>query len=147
MVPAPRNSYRGGEAADSTPGCRTAERGFETMRTYSGGDSVGKGTYWNLRFGSLVDLKDPGVLPGGGNTVYYRVPFPILFCMVLCLGAVYVVLLPLLLIGMGIYVVGRRVLGGVVYQARKSVMFGWRPTEAYLSGREKRKGNGESTES
>jgi len=147
MVPPLQSSYGECGAADSTPGCRTAERGFETMRRYSGGESVGRGTYWNLRYGSLVDLKGPGVLPGERDTVFYRVPFSILFCMVLGLGAVYVVLLPLLMIGMGIYVVCRRVLGGVVYQARKSVMFGWRPTEAYLSGRRKPKGNGESTES
>lgn len=117
------------------------------MRRYTGGESVDKGTYWNLRYGSLVDLKGPGVLPGERDTVFYRVPFFLLFCMVLGLGAVYVLLLPLLMIGMGIYVAGRRVFGGVVYQARKSVMFGWRPTEAYLSGRKKSKQNGESNES
>lgn len=117
------------------------------MRRYSGGESVGRGTYWNLRYGSLVDLKGEGVLPGGRETVFYRIPFSILFCMVLFLGAIYVVLLPLVMIGMGLYVVGRRVLGGVVYQARKSVMFGWRPTEAYLAGKSGKKDNGESTES
>lgn len=117
------------------------------MRRYSGGESVGKGTYWNLRYGSLVDLKREGVLPGGQETVFYRLPFSILFSMVLFLGALYVVLLPLVMIGMGVYVVCRRVLGGIVYQARKNVMFGWRPTEAYLAGKSKKKDNGESTES
>lgn len=117
------------------------------MRRYSGGESVGKGTYWNLRYGSLVDLKEAGVLPGDGETVFHRIPFSILFCMVLFFGAVYVVLLPVVMIGMGMYVVGRRALGSLVYQARKSVMFGWRPSEAYLAGKRGKKDNGESTES
>jgi len=147
MVSAPRSSYPGSEATDATPESRHAERGFRTMKRYSGGESVGRGTYWNLRYGSLVDLKEAGVLPGGEETVFYRLPFSVLFCMVLFLGAIYVILLPLIMIGMGMYVVSRRVLGGLVYQARKSVMFGWRPMEAYLAGKSERKKNGESTES
>lgn len=147
MVPAPQSSYPGSEATDATPESRTAERGFPKMKRYSGGESVGKGTYWNLRYGSLVDLKEAGVLPGGQETVFYRIPFAILFCMVFFLGAIYVILLPLLMIGTGVYVVCRRVLGGLVYQARKSVMFGWRPMEAYLAGKSGKKSNGESTES
>ena len=120
------------------------------MRRYGGGESVGKGTYWNHRTGRLVDLKEPGVLPGGRDAVFCRLPFSILFCMVLFLGAIYVILLPLILIGMGGYVVSRRVLGSVLYQARKSVTFGWRPMEAYLAGKGGKKDprkNGKSTES
>lgn len=147
MVPAPRSSYPGNGTTDATPESRNAERGFRNMKRYNGGESVGKGTYWNLRYGSLVDLKEAGVLPGGRETVFYRLPFSILFCMVLFLGALYVILLPLVMIGMGMYVVGRRVLGSVLYQARKSVMFGWRPMEAYLAGKSEKKKNGESTES
>lgn len=147
MVSASPSSYREGGTSEATPECRDGGKGDEAMRRYTGGESVDRGTYWNLRYGSLVDLKGPGVLPGERDTVFYRVPFSLLFCMVLGLGAVYVLLLPLLMIGTGIYVVGRRVFGGVVYQARKSVMFGWRPTEAYLSGRKKAKENDESHES
>ncbi|OGP33251.1 MAG: hypothetical protein A2X88_06040 [Deltaproteobacteria bacterium GWC2_65_14] len=116
------------------------------MKRYNGGDPVGKGTYWNQRIGSLVQVKDEAVLPGGRDATFYRIPFALLFFMVLFLGGFYVILLPLLMIGMGFYMMGRRIFGGVLFQARKNVMFGWRPMEAYLAGKSKKKENGESTE-
>ena len=116
------------------------------MKRYGGGESVGKGTYWNPWTGRLVQLKGEGVLPGGREKAFYRVPFAVLFFLVLFLGGFYVVLLPLLMVGMGTYMLGRRVLGGLLFQARRSMMFGWRPTEAYLAGKGGKKENGESTE-
>lgn len=109
------------------------------MRKFNGGDPVGRGTYWNLRYGNLVDVKKEGVLPGSAGATYYRIPFAVLFLMVLFLGALYVVALPLIVNVMGIYLLGRRILGGVLLQAKRSVSFGWRPTEAYLAGKKKKK--------
>ena len=116
------------------------------MKRYNGGDLVGKGIYWNLRIGSLAQMKEEGVLPGGRDATFYRIPFALLFFMVLFLGGFYVSLLPLIMVGLGFYMLGRRVFGGVLFQARRSVMFGWRPTEAYLAGKSKKKENGESAE-
>ena len=51
------------------------------------------------------------------------------------LGGVYVLFLPVLIICTMIYMVGVRVFGSLFLQMRKSVSFGWRPSEAYLSGK------------
>jgi len=37
-------------------------------------------------------------------------------------------------------VAGRKVLGGVASVAGKTISFGWKPMEAYLAGKKKRKG-------
>ncbi len=108
------------------------------MRKYTGGQSVGKGTYWNLKYGGLAEMKGEGVLPGGSDTIYYRVPFPFIPFLGLFLGGLYVIFLPVIMITMAVYLLGKRILGGVLSQARMSVSFGWRPTEAYLAGKNKK---------
>ncbi|MGD0886586.1 MAG: hypothetical protein ABSA46_17235 [Thermodesulfovibrionales bacterium] len=44
------------------------------MTKYKGGHKAGKGTYWNLANGSMVDIPDEEVLPGDEKTTYLRVP-------------------------------------------------------------------------
>jgi len=109
------------------------------MRKFRGGHSVGKGTYWNTKYGGLVEMKSEGVLPGGPNTVYFRTHIAILFFLVITLGAFYVILLPLVINAYAVYLLGKRMLGGVLTQTRRSIYFGWRPTEAYLAGKGKKK--------
>lgn len=108
------------------------------MKRHIGGNHVGEGTYWNLRNGSLVELKDIGVLPGGGDTAYLRIPFSLLFLGGICYGGLYIVFLPVTIIVMSVYLMGRRIFGGILEQMRTSVSFGWRPTEAYLAGKNKK---------
>lgn len=117
------------------------------MLKYSGGHEVDMGTYWNARECRIVELKNGGILPGDGSRTYYRVPFGILFLIGIATGGLYVVLLPVIIISMSFYYLGKRVLGDVLVQVRRSVSFGWRPTEAYLAGRNKReKKNGGTKE-
>ena len=113
------------------------------MRKFHGGHSVGKGTYWNTKYGGLVEMKHEGVLPGGPNTIYYRTHIITFFFRVITLGALYVILLPLIINAYGMYLLGKRMFGGILTQARRSVSFGWRPTEAYLAGKGKKKENSE----
>lgn len=108
------------------------------MFKHNGGHTVRKGTYWNSETGSMINVNQMSVLPGKENTVYYRVPFVILFPFGMILGGVYVILLPLIGFITGVSVVGKRAFGGVFSQLRKSVTFGWRPTEAYLAGKNKK---------
>lgn len=108
------------------------------MKTFGGGQRVGRGTYWNPRYGGLVEIKAEGVLPGGPERVYRRVSLVPLFLMVTVLGGIYVILLPLIINVMGVYLLCRRIFGGALLQAKRSVGFGWRPTEAYLSGMKKK---------
>jgi hypothetical protein len=114
-------------------------KGVLEMTRHSGGDSVGAGMYWNLKGMNVVGLRTDGVLPGGEELRYRRLPFSVLFLLMIALGGVYVLFLPLLIIGTTIYMVGVRVFGSLFLQMRKSVSFGWRPSEAYLSGRGKAK--------
>ena len=105
------------------------------MTRYSGGDSVGAGMYWNPKSMNVVGLKTGGTLPGGEELSYRRLPFFALFLLMIALGGVYVLFLPVLIICTTIYMVGVRVFGNLFLQIRKSVSFGWRPSEAYLSGK------------
>lgn len=76
---------------------------------------------------------------GGERSMYYRIPFPLLFPLVLLLGALYVAALPLAAVGTAASVLGKRRFGDFLARARAAVSFGWRPTEAYLAGKEPRK--------
>jgi hypothetical protein len=119
-------------------------KGVREMTRYSGGDSVDAGTYWNLRSMNVVDLKKEGVLPGGHDSIYHRLPFFVLFLLMIGLGGAYVLLMPVLIICTTIYMAGVRVFGSLFLQMRKSVSFGWRPAEAYLAGKGKGKGKKET---
>jgi len=105
------------------------------MAKFSGGESVSAGMYWNLKGMNVVGLKTEGILPGGEELIYRRLPFFILFLLMVALGGVYILFLPVLIICTMIYVVGVRVFGSLFLQMRKSASFGWRPAEAYLSGK------------
>src|SRR5512139_360142 len=119
---------------------RTPDRkGVEEMTRYSGGETVGAGTYWNLKSGKVVELKKEGILPGEGDGGYYRVPFFILFFLMVALGGVYVLFLPVLIISTMVYMTAVRVFGSLYLQMRKCMSFGWRPAEAYLAGKGKEK--------
>lgn len=105
------------------------------MTRHSGGESVGAGMYWNLKSMNVVGLKTAGVLPGGEELTYRRLPFVVLFLLMITLGGVYILFLPVMIICTMIYMVGVRVFGSLLLQMRKSVAFGWRPSEAYLAGK------------
>lgn len=108
------------------------------MTRHRGGETVLPGTYWNVKGGGMVQVGREGVLPGSGEAVYRRVPFPVAFALVIAFGGFYVLLFPLLIIGASAYAAAVRVLGGMAYQLRRTVSFGWRPTEAYLAGKKKK---------
>ena len=105
------------------------------MAKYSGGDSVGAGMYWNLKNMNVVGLRTEGLLPGGEELSYLRLPFFLLFVLMIVLGGAYILFLPVLIICTTIYMVGVRVFGSLFLQMSKSMSFGWRPQEAYLSGK------------
>ncbi len=116
------------------------------MTRYSGGDSVGAGMYWNPKSMNVVGLRAEGILPGGEELTYRRLPFFVLFLLMIALGGVYVLFLPVLIICTTIYMVGVRVFGSLFLQMRKCMSFGWRPSEAYLSGKGTAKKEGKAGE-
>lgn len=54
-------------------------------------------------------------------------------------GLVYFISLPFIAIATIATLIGKKVLSGILSMARNLVSFGWRPTEAYLAGRKKKK--------
>jgi hypothetical protein len=116
------------------------------MSRHIGGECVGTGNYWNPRSGQVVEIRKEGVLPGGNDSRYYRLPFFLLFFLMIALGGAYVLLLPVLIICSTVYMLGVRVFGSLFLQMRRSMDFGWRPSEAYLAGKGKEKKEGKKEE-
>jgi len=113
----------------------------KTMMKFSGGHKVDSGMYWNARDLCMVAMNKEAILPGDRNSVYYRMPFVLLFPLGAILGGIYVFFLPMVSIATAISMLGRRIFGSVLFHARRSIFFAWRPTEAYLAGK-KRQGGG-----
>lgn len=109
------------------------------MARFNGGERVLPGAYWNPGTGGLITVREEEVLPGDDRSVYYRVPFVLLFPLGVILGGLYVAALPLASIGTAAAVLGKRIFGDLLSRAKGGVSFGWRPTEAYLAGKELRK--------
>jgi hypothetical protein len=55
------------------------------------------------------------------------------------LGLLYFICLPFIAIGTIVSLLGRKMMVGMMNQTRNLVSFGWRPTEAYLAGKKKKK--------
>ncbi len=55
------------------------------------------------------------------------------------LGLVYFICLPFIAIATIVTLLGGKILGGILSQARNLASFGWRPSEAYLAGKKKKK--------
>lgn len=110
-----------------------------TVRRFHGGHQVDPGTYWSAWDLFVVGVGEAATLPGDRGSVYYRIPIALLIPLGAILGGLYVFILPLVSIVTAVSVLGRRMLGCVLFQGRRSVSFGWRPTEAYLAGKKGRK--------
>ncbi|MDP2168469.1 MAG: cytochrome c3 family protein [Thermodesulfovibrionales bacterium] len=66
------------------------------MFRFKGGQTVGKGTYWNLSNGEGIDMDGKRPLPGGGSVKYLRLPSGGMFVLGPFLGLLFVCLLPLM---------------------------------------------------
>ena len=104
-----------------------------------GGNTATAGTYWNMMNGERVDLEQEGVLPGGSKAVYIKAPGAVMLAAGPVLGLIFAVFLPLIGIVMSVAIVGRKLGEAVANAAAGSVSFGWRPVEAYLAGRKRKK--------
>jgi hypothetical protein len=114
------------------------------MLKHNGGETVGKGTYWNLTNGERVDIAEEGTLPGGGDRSFYKMPAAAVIVAAPVIGLLYAAFLPFIGIAMLAKLVAQRMAGGVLETVPVSASFGWRPSESYLSGRKKRARKGEA---
>jgi len=104
-----------------------------------GGHKVAAGTYWNLTNGSRVQMDQEGALPGSGQTRYIKAPVAVILMAAPVIGLVFAVFLPFIGIAMTLSLIGKKLVDGVASAAAGSMSFGWRPIEAYLSGRKRKK--------
>ena len=109
------------------------------MLKHSGGDKVGKGTYWNLTNGERVDIKDEGTLPGDANKTFYKMPAAAIIVAAPVIGLMYAAFLPFIGIAMFVKLVAQKIGGGAMETVRGSASFGFRPSESYLAGKKKEK--------
>jgi len=110
-----------------------------------GGNTVAAGTYWNMANGSRIDMHVEGVLPGDANTRYLKAPVAVMIMAAPVLGLLFAVFLPFIGIAMAVQVAARKIGGGLRDAAAASTSFAWRPIEAYLTGRKKKKAGREKS--
>lgn len=108
------------------------------MLTYKTGEKVGKGTYWDLTSGRRVDVLREAVLSGGGTATYVRMSPGFVLLSGPVIGLVYAVLMPFIGIATVATLMAGRITEGLYNVAVKSISFGWRPRNAYLSGKKKK---------
>ncbi len=109
------------------------------MFRFKGGQKVGKGTYWNVTDGKRVDIAAEGILPGDDNARYTRFPPGVVLLAGPLIGLFYVIAMPFIAVGTIVTLAGRKILGGVANLLGSLVSFGWRPSEAHLTGKKKGK--------
>ena len=116
------------------------------MLRHSGGDKVGKGTYWNLTNGERVDINGEGTLPGDANRTFYKMPAAAIIVAAPVIGLAYAAFLPFIGIAMFVKLVAKKIGAGAMETVHGSASFGFRPSESYLSGKKKEKKDDASKE-
>jgi hypothetical protein len=111
-----------------------------------GGQTVGSGTYWNVLTGQRVDIDRQGTLPGGNRSTYLRASSSAVLLSGPILGLAYIVFLPIMGIVTALSLLVQKTLGGAFNLGKNIVSFGWRPNEAYLGGKNKKKNNDGTTD-
>jgi hypothetical protein len=107
------------------------------MLKHNAGTRVGKGAYWNFSTGDRIDISTEGVLPGGRNDVYYRLPASGIVALGPVLGLLYAAFLPFIGIAMLVKLILQKVASAVMAPTQRAASFGWRPSESYLAGKKK----------
>ena len=111
------------------------------MVKYNGGHTAKSGFYWNTRTWAITMLeRQGGVLPGGAEDRYVRIPVLAMLIVAPFMGAAYVMFLPFIGIAMVADFVAHRLGRGVKTGAlamAAAVSPQWRPGEAYLAKDEK----------
>ena len=71
------------------------------MTKFTGGEAVKAGFYWNRgKMGAEVIPAAGGTLPGTNETVYNRIPWPVLLVVAPVMGGAFAMFLPFLGLGM-----------------------------------------------
>lgn len=103
----------------------------------NGGETVGKGHYWNLKNGHSVHLNAEGQLPGSDSDHYYKLPVIMVILAGPVIGLAYAIFLPFIGIAMTLTLLAKKLMGAVQELTQRVVVFPWAPSEAYLAGKKK----------
>lgn len=96
------------------------------MKRWVGGTKVGPGFYWRREAWEIVPVSAPGgLLPGGHEERYVRVPALAMLALAPVMGGAFAVFLPFIGFAMVMREVGRRV--AKAFRARKPVEAAARP--------------------
>lgn len=106
---------------------------------YKGGHKAEAGTYWDTHTGERIEVVTAQALPGDEHRIYIRAKSGLVLLAGPVLGLAFALFLPFIGIAMSLGQAGKKVADSAVGHAAQSVAFGWRPIEAYLTGRKKRK--------
>jgi hypothetical protein len=118
---------------------QTPGKEVNIMLTYKSGHKVKKGTYWDLSTGHRIDMQEEGVLMGRPSATYVRMSSEIMLLVGPIIGLLYVLCVPFISIATIAALASGKAANGVLSLIGKSLSFGWRPKEAYLSGKKKGK--------
>jgi len=92
-------------------------------------------------------MEQEGMLPGDGQTRYIKAPAAVMILAAPVIGLVFAVFLPFIGIAMTVTLLAKKLAQGIASAAAGSMSFGWRPIEAYLTGRKAKKAAREKKES
>ena len=110
---------------------------------YTGGTAVKNGFYWSMKAWDMAMVPaEGGLLPGGSDRSYTRIPTFLFLLMAPIMGALYVVFLPfagfVLVAGHALRALKTLALDAVMHVA-VAVSPRWAPGEAYLASRKRAK--------
>jgi hypothetical protein len=106
--------------------------------TRHGEERVRAGNYWDFSTGERLHLEQEAILPGDASKTYLKCHPALLLLVAPFLGLAYAIFLPLIGIGMLIWVVGEKIARGVLQSGWKTVSFSWHPSEAYFAGKKRK---------
>jgi hypothetical protein len=113
------------------------------MFRYAGGQTVRHGFYWNAdKWQVTLVERQGGDLPGEARERYARVPVLAMLLVAPIMGALYVIFLPLIGFAMVFDYLARRAWRAVragAWGVLAAVAPHWRPGEAYLAERNRKK--------
>lgn len=113
------------------------------MKRYYGGTEAKAGFYWNPKEWEVTVLSGKGgTLPGPADTRFYRVPMLGMLVLGPIMGAAFVLFLPFIGVAMLVYYGSRKVAertGSFVRGAATAMAPAWRPGEAYLAGKSRKR--------
>jgi hypothetical protein len=111
------------------------------MFTHTAGQKVGKGTYWDMMTGHRVDFEQEGILPGRKEALYLKTSSSAILFLGPILGLAYIMLMPVMSVMTILALAVKKIFGKPFMLIKNMVSFGWRPNEAYLRGKSKKKTN------